>query len=105
MDRQQTLLTIKSTVHAFLPGAQVLIFGSRAKGTHTKQSDYDLLIITEQIYGPKEKMNWESKISKALINLFSAPFDVILQSNEEINLKKNSKGHLIYYALKDAVEI
>ena len=105
MNRQETLYTIKSTVHTFLPGAQVLLFGSRARGNDTKHSDYDILVITPQEYAPKEKINWESKISKALVNLLRAPFDVILQSNEEVNLRKNSKGHIVYYACKDAVEL
>ncbi|MCK9403289.1 MAG: nucleotidyltransferase domain-containing protein [Chitinophagaceae bacterium] len=105
MNRQETLHTIKSIVHTFLPGAQVLLFGSRARGNDTKYSDYDVLVITQQAFAPGEKINWESKISKTLVNLLRAPFDVILQSNEEINLRKNSKGHIIYYALKDAVEL
>ena len=105
MKRQETLYTIKSTMQAFLPGAQVLLFGSRARGNETRNSDYDLLVITQEAYAPREKVNWESKISKALVNLLRAPFDVILQSNEEINLRRNSKGHIVYYALKDAVEL
>ena len=105
MNRQETLYTIKSTVQAFLPDAQVLLFGSRARENDTKYSDYDILVITQQAYAPREKINWESKISKALVNLLRAPFDVILQSDEEINLGKNSKGHIVYYAMKDAVKL
>ena len=45
MNRQETLYTIKSTVHTFLPGAQVLLFGSRARGKHVKRfSDLDLAV-------------------------------------------------------------
>ena len=105
MNRQETLYTIKSTVQAFLPDAQVLLFGSRARENDTQYSDYDILVITQQAYAPREKINWESKISKALVNLLRAPFDVILQSDEEINLRKNSKGHIVYYAMKDAVKL
>ena len=89
MNRQETLYTIKSTVQAFLPDAQVLLFGSRARGNDTKYSDYDILVITQQAYAPREKINLESKISKALVNLLRDTFDVILQSDEEINLRKN----------------
>ena len=105
MNRQETLYTIKSTVQAFLPDAQVLLFGSRARENDTKYSDYNILVITQQAYAPREKINWESKISKALVNLLRAPFDLILQSDEEINLRKNSKGHIVYYAMKDAVKL
>jgi len=105
VNNQETINSIKFTVHTFLPEAQVLLFGSRAKGQNTERSDYDLLIITQRTYEPRENMHWESKISKALIASLRAPFDVIVQSNEDIALKGNSKGSILYYALKDAVEL
>lgn len=105
MSQQEVFYTIKSTVHAFLPNAQILLFGSRARGNNDKNSDYDLLVITPQSYEPRERIHWESKISKALIKLFRIPFDVIVQSNEDVNVKKSSRGHIVYYALKDAIEI
>ena len=66
--------TIKSMVNSFLPNAQVLLFGSRARGESTIDSDYDLLIITRETYAPRVKMNWESKIRKALVNKLNLPF-------------------------------
>ena len=105
MTNSETLNTIKSTVQNALPGARVLLFGSRARGNDTRYSDYDLLVITQQAYAPVEKMNWERKISKALVNLLRAPFDVILQSKEEVQLRRNAIGHIVYYALKDAIEL
>ncbi len=105
MTQTETLHIIKSTVQKSLPGARVLLFGSRARGNENRYSDYDLLVITQQSFAPVEKMNWESKISKALVNLLRAPFDVILQSKDEVQLRRNSIGHIVYYALKDAVEL
>jgi predicted nucleotidyltransferase len=105
MSHQETLNTIKATVHSFLPGAQVLLFGSRARRESHQDGDYDLLVVTEETYAPKEKMNWESKIRKALVWSLHAPFDVILQSKNEVDRYKNSKGYIIYYALKDAVRL
>jgi predicted nucleotidyltransferase len=85
-----TLNAIKSTVNSFLPGSQVLLFGSRAIGQENTQSDYDLLIVTSDTYAPREKMNWENKIRKALVYSLNLPFDVILQSESEIDEKGNS---------------
>lgn len=92
-------------VNSFLPHAQVLLFGSRARGESTIDSDYDLLVITQETYPPRVKMNWESKIRKALVNELNMPFDVIIQSKKEVAEKKNLSGHLVYYAMKEAVEI
>jgi len=48
--------TIKSMVNSFLPDAQVLLFGSRARGDSAIDSDYDLLIITQETFTPRVKM-------------------------------------------------
>jgi len=96
---------IKSIVNSFLPNAQVLLFGSRARGESTIDSDYDLLVVTQETFAPRTKMNWESKIRKALVNELNLPFDVIIQSKKEVSEKKNLSGHIVYYAIKEAVEI
>jgi len=103
--KEQIRHTIKSIVNSFLPNAQVLLFGSRARGESTVDSDYDLLVITKEMFEPRAKMNWESKIRKALVNELNLPFDVIIQSEKEVSEKKNLSGHIVYYAMKEAVEI
>ena len=96
---------IKTIVHSFLPDAQIFLFGSRSGNTFRQDSDYDLLIVTEETYPPKEKMNLESKICKTLTWSLNAPFDIILHSKDEVGRFRNSKGYIIYYALKEAVEL
>jgi uncharacterized protein len=105
MNSQGTLNTIKSTVNSFLPDSKVLLFGSRARGEANSQSDYDLLIVTTDTLAPRVKMNWENKIRKALVYSLNLAFDVILQSQNEIDEKKNLAGHIVHYAMKEAVEI
>lgn len=90
-------------LHSFLPDAEVLLFGSRARNESNNQSDYDLLIVTQDTFAPRTKMEWENKVRKALVRLFNAPFDVILQSRSEVKEKRNLLGHIVYFALKDAV--
>ncbi len=105
MTSQQTIHSIKSTVKSFLPDSKVLLFGSRATGKADQESDYDLLIVTADTFAPRIKMDWENKIRKALIYSLRIPFDVILESQNEVNEKRNLTGHIVYYAMKDAVEI
>lgn len=99
------LQNIKLTVHHYLPGSKVLLFGSRARKEETKDSDYDVMIITQQSFSPREKISWCSKISKALVKLLDAPVDVIINSKEETEIKRALPGHLVRWALKDAVVI
>lgn len=105
MNSLQTLTTIKTTVNRFLPGSQVFVYGSRARGDAQAESDYDLLVVTGDNYGQREKMDWENKIRKALVNALDLPFDVIMQSKTELELKKNIHGHIVYFAMKEAIEI
>jgi predicted nucleotidyltransferase len=105
MSKQQTLQSIKSTVGSFLPDAKVLLFGSWARGQATKDSDYDLLIVTNDTFAPRVKMNWESKIRKALSSAIKAPFDVIIASKREVDEKKDLTGHIVQYAVREGVEI
>jgi predicted nucleotidyltransferase len=105
MSAQQTNQSIKSTIGSFLPDAKVFLFGSRARGKARMDSDYDLLIITNDTFAPRVKMDWESKIRKALVSALKAPFDVIIASEREIDEKKNLTGHIVQYAVREGKEI
>jgi predicted nucleotidyltransferase len=49
MDSDLSLFpVIKRLVHEVLAGAQVILFGSRANGTATEESDWDVLVLTKQ---------------------------------------------------------
>ena len=50
-------------------------------------------------------MDWESKIRKALVFTLKAPFDVIVESENEVREKRELTGHIVQYAMKEAVEI
>ncbi len=47
-EKRQAIKIIKRLVNEHLPGCQILLFGSRASGHDARDSDYDLLIITEE---------------------------------------------------------
>ena len=105
MSNKEFLNSIKTTVLSYIPDAKVLIFGSRARGDFNTHSDFDLLVVTKNNIGAKEKMNMESRISKSLVYSLQKPFDVLLYSQQEVELKKNARGLIIFHALKDAIEL
>ncbi len=105
MSNAEFLNSIKTTVRSYLPESKVLLFGSRARGNFNGRSDFDLLVVTKNDIDAREKMALESKISKSLVYSLNMPFDVLLYSQRDVELKKNAKGLIIYHAFKDAIEL
>ncbi|MBI2270600.1 MAG: nucleotidyltransferase domain-containing protein [Bacteroidetes bacterium] len=103
MSNKKIFKTIKSTVQAFLPDAKVLLFGSRARGDAGIDSDFDVLVITKNEFKDREKINWQGKIRKALINALDAPFDILVNSEEDLSKKGKLPGHLLRTASKEGV--
>lgn len=102
MTNNQIVDTIKITAKEYLPDAEVLLFGSRARKSEQSDSDYDILIITETNLRPKEKFPIRTKIRKALL-LFGIRSDILIQSKSEIDQKKNLPGHIVRRILSEAI--
>ncbi|GAB3932667.1 nucleotidyltransferase domain-containing protein [Larkinella terrae] len=51
------LQKVKESVHSIDPQADVYLFGSRARGDHRKDSDWDFLVLTTK------KVTWELKFT------------------------------------------
>jgi len=100
--KSDTLFKIKKTANELLPDSKVLIFGSRARGDNNNESDYDILIITESEQPMKSKFLLKTKIRKPLLKygIFS---DILIQSNKEINVKKELPGHIIRTIIKEGL--
>ncbi len=96
---------IKKTVQSILPDARVVLFGSMGRGDDLKNSDYDLLIVTKNNIPLKEKIGWMGKLHAALVHALDAPVDVLLDSEEEVQKKKQLTGHIIRSAIKEGVEL
>lgn len=45
---KEALDKVKRTIRGFLPTATVLLYGSVARGTQRPDSDYDVLVLTEE---------------------------------------------------------
>ena len=48
MTREEILSAIKVRVLSIVPDAKVMLFGSRARGDWHEESDWDILVLTEQ---------------------------------------------------------
>ena len=97
--------TIKGTVLSYLPDARVLLFGSRARGMEDSQSDYDLLVITPQVFTKKEKISWSGKMHQSIVKAIHAPVDLLLYSEEEIHQKQELPGHIVRSAIREGIAL
>jgi predicted nucleotidyltransferase len=105
MDSQAIYDTIRETVLANLPGSRVLLFGSRARGDGDRFSDYDLMVITQQTFPPREKIRLSTLLNRAIVNAIEAPIDLLLNSEEEVREKQDLHGHVVRTAVRDGITL
>jgi predicted nucleotidyltransferase len=101
-NKQKILQSIKVTVEQFIPGADARLFGSRARNDFDSDSDYDILVITDEEFSPNEKLPIKTAIRKELLKA-GIRSDIMIQSKKEIEVKKNLPGHIIRNILKEAI--
>ena len=101
---REILALIKTTACKYLPDAEVLLFGSRARKDATSDSDYDILVLTSQDLSPKEKLPFKTKIRKDLLK-DGIRSDILIQSKKEVKKKRKLPGHIIRNILNDAILI
>ncbi|HWZ35351.1 MAG TPA: nucleotidyltransferase domain-containing protein [Mucilaginibacter sp.] len=105
MDSLAIYKTIRETVQSNLPDSRVVLFGSRAKGNHDHLSDYDLLVITSSNFTPQEKIQWSTRLDRAIIKAIKAPVDLLLSSEEEIKWQRELPGHIVRTALREGIAL
>ena len=93
---------IKKTSREYLPDAEVLLFGSRARKNASSESDYDILLITNKELLPKHKLPIRTKIRKSLLAI-GIRSDILIQSKSEVEKKKNLPGHIVRKILGEAI--
>ena len=98
----ESLSIIREITHRFFPESKVLLFGSRARKDYNLESDYDFLVITPKPIEIREKRILKSMIRKELAH-FKIPADILIQSEEEVNSKKEISGHILKQVIKEGV--
>jgi predicted nucleotidyltransferase len=94
---------IRQTVQSHIPGSRILLFGSRARGSHDRNSDYDLLIITQITFTLREKIDLSTRLDRAIVDNIKIPVDLLINSEEEVRQKQELPGHIIRSAVKEGV--
>src|SRR3954464_13388461 len=74
LSREEILSAIKEREQSVIPDAKVMLFGSRARGDWHEESDWDILLLTEQ------------EVSHELDDkVFDAVYPIILEIYNPIN--------------------
>ena len=83
---------------------KLYLFGSRAKGTHSPQSDWDLYAVVDKDLPFAVKRKVGSAVRWRLVqkNLL---IDVFIQSEHIAEKRRDNPGFLTHYALKEGAEL
>ncbi|MCC6590832.1 MAG: nucleotidyltransferase domain-containing protein [Bryobacterales bacterium] len=85
---------IVNRVRSVIQAERIILFGSAASGRMTRDSDIDLLVLTES---PKRTMEVYGTLHTALRGL-GFPFDVFLMATEQFEGTKAVVGGIAYPA-------
>ena len=102
MEKQQVLQLVKKAVHEVDDKAEIILFGSRARGDFHKESDWDFLILTEKEENFKIKESiWEKLFYTELKT--DEVFSAIIHS--KANWGNYAVTNLYYYIKNEGVSI
>lgn len=88
-DRDYIINRVKEAVFSFQPDADLLLYGSRARGTVSAESDWDFLILTDTDLDNLAKREIRSKIYKIEIETGEV-ISVIIHSRSYWNSPRNA---------------
>jgi len=101
--KDNNLLKIKNIITKY--GAdEIILFGSRAKHSENKFSDYDILTVFDRSLNQKEKISIETRIRKELAK-YLIDIDIMVKTRKDIEKAKYQIGNTIKYAMADGVVI
>ena len=80
---------------------QVILFGSRARGTAKEDSDIDLLIIGDR--SPDAKWSRRREIGRIRrgLPLIGVPIDILFFTSDEVDKWRHTTNHIVSEALRE----
>jgi len=86
---------VAAVVHTFNP-SKLILFGSRAEGRATEESDMDLLVVHNALIDPRDTFDFTSRLSDEV----GIPVQLILITKEVYEETKDIIGGIAYPATK-----
>ncbi len=101
---KEALFIIRKYTADLFPGCKILLFGSRAKGLSSSESDYDFLVITKNEIDVRQKRLYKSLLRKELAK-YKIPADILIHSENEVEVKMNITGHILKQVMKEGIAL
>ena len=80
---------------------QVILFGSRARGDATENSDVDLLVVETGPFGAdRSRLTEEASLYRALAGLGVCK-DILIYSRDEVEYWRDSLNNVVAHALRE----
>ena len=83
---------------------KIILFGSRARGNHREDSDWDVLIVVESTDRVVRGKLWRG-VHRRLVRVFRAPVDLVVVSSSYWRNYKDTPGTVLYPAMREGVVI
>ena len=104
MSAVSNIAKIKKIISNFLPESEVILFGSRARGDHQPNSDYDILVISKNSLDNHQRLHFQALIRRSLARE-DILADIVIHSLNSIEEKSNLPGHIVRSALNEGVRV
>ncbi len=109
MENQNELLKIKETITSTLKDeniddAELFLFGSRARGNFSINSDYDIMIVTQRKIAIREKIKLFTRLTGVLAKK-RYNVDIVIKSVDEVNYYRTKIGHIVRSAFNEGILI
>ncbi len=99
------LRTIAAEIQAAIPGAQVRLFGSRARGTERPDSDLDLLVtVPDEWLGSRSRFEETGDLCRKLAH-HRIPIDLLLYSDAEVQERRQYIQHVVTEAFHNGRDL
>ncbi|MES2768232.1 MAG: nucleotidyltransferase domain-containing protein [Bdellovibrionota bacterium] len=85
-----------------LAPSKIYLFGSRARGDHSDHSDYDILIIVDEVTGRRSEL-----IGNLHLSTFDVPasIDFLIYTQKEFDEWKTEFGAIPYECVQEGIEL
>jgi predicted nucleotidyltransferase len=104
VDDQMIRQMVQTIVKEVSP-EKIILFGSRASGEATPESDVDLLIVEkESAFEGRSRWRETARIRQALWD-FPVPIDILLFTTEEVHRWKDAVNHVIARSFREGTVI
>lgn len=96
------IVLIKKVINQHLPQSKIYLFGSYAKNSQTKESDFDILVVTNQSLNQKDSFIYKSLFRK-LFAKEKIDVDILIESYHNAIEKAKLPGHIVQSAINEGV--